>query len=110
VNRSKQKGTAFESALVDYLRANGFPRAERRAQRGTLDAGDIAGLPATIEAKNCKLTELGPWMDEAKTEAKNAGTALYAVVHKRRQHSTAESFVTLPLHLFVEMLVYVDAP
>ena len=104
-NPSKRKGSSFEVAVADYLKENGFPYAERRALRGTDDRGDIAGVVGwVLEAKNCKLTELGPWMNEAKHEASNDGVARYAVVHKRRQHSTGESFVTLPLRLFAELL------
>ena len=104
-NPSKRKGTSFEVAVVDYLRDHGFPFAERRAQRGTNDAGDVAGVVGwVLEAKNCKLTELGPWMNEAKHEASNDGVARYAVIHKRRQHGTAEAFVSMPLRLFAELL------
>lgn len=30
----RAKGTRFESEIVEYLKANGFPYAERRAMRG----------------------------------------------------------------------------
>jgi hypothetical protein len=104
-NPSKKKGTAFETAVVDYLRANGFPFAERRALRGTMDAGDVAGIVGwTLELKNCRALDLGPWMTEAHHEAANDGASRFAVIHKRRQHSTAEAFVTMPLRLFAELL------
>ena len=104
-NPSKRKGTSFEVAVVAYLRDHGFPFAERRAQRGIDDAGDVSGVVGwVIEAKNCRLTELGPWLNEAKHEAANDGVERFAVVHKRRQHGTAEAFVTLPLHLFAQLL------
>ncbi len=104
-NTSKRKGTSFEVAVVDYLRANGFPFAERRALRGTNDAGDVAGVVGwVIEAKNHRALDLGPWLTEAAKEAANDGVSRFAVVHKRRQHSTAEAFVTMPLRLFAELL------
>jgi hypothetical protein len=66
-NPSKRKGTGFEVAVVDYLRTHGFPFAERRAQRGTNDAGDISGIVGwVIECKNHRAVELGPWMNEAR--------------------------------------------
>ena len=34
----RAKGTRFESEIVEYLKANGFPYAERRAMRGNRDA------------------------------------------------------------------------
>jgi hypothetical protein len=104
-NPSKRKGTSFEVAVVDFLQAHGFPYAERRAQRGVNDAGDVAGVVGwTLEVKNCRTLELGPWMNEAHTEAANDGTSRFAVIHKRRQHGTAEAFVSMPLRLFAELL------
>lgn len=105
MNRSKIKGTQFETAVVDYLRAHGFTYAERRAQRGINDAGDIAGVVGwTLELKNCKMMELGPWMNEAMVEAVNGRTSRFAVIHKRRQKGVAEAFVTLPLRVWCELL------
>lgn len=105
MNRSKIKGTQFETAVVTYLQEHGFPYAERRAQRGINDAGDIAGVVGwCLELKNVKEMQLGPWMKEAMAESVHARTKRFAVVHKRRSHSTAESFVTMPLHVFAELL------
>jgi hypothetical protein len=104
-NPSKRKGTGFEVAVVDYLKAHGFPYAERRAQRGVNDAGDISGIVGwVIECKNHRAVDLGPWMNEAHHEAANDGVTRFAVVHKRRQHGTSEAFVSMPLRLFVELL------
>lgn len=104
-NPSKAKGTKFEVDVVEYLRTHGFPHAERRALRGTNDAGDIAGVVGfTIEVKNHKALDLGNWCKQAAAEAVNAGGSRWAVVHKRRQHSTAEAFVTIPLHEFCALL------
>lgn len=104
-NPSKAKGSKFEREVVEYLRQAGFPYAERRALRGTLDAGDIAGVVGwTLEAKNQKAMNLGEWCKEAAQEAVNAGGRRWAVIHKRRQHNASEAFVTLPLRLFAELL------
>lgn len=106
---AKRKGTAFESDVVRYLREHGFPYAERRALRGTADAGDVAGVPGwVLEVKNHRALDLGPWMNEAHAEAANDGVGRFAVVHKRRQHSTAEAFVTMPLRLFTALLAEGD--
>ena len=45
--RPRDIGTHTESAAVRYLRTAGFPHAERRSLRGTLDAGDITGCIGT---------------------------------------------------------------
>lgn len=105
MSKQRAKGTAFETAIVNYLREQGFPYAERRAMRGNQDAGDIAGVPGiAIEAKNCKAIDLAGWMGEAETAARNAKVRRYAIWHKRRMKGVADSYVTIPAHLFVELL------
>ncbi len=55
MSKSKQKGTAAETAVVKYLKANGFPKAERRALQGSLDKGDISGIDdVVLEVKDHK--------------------------------------------------------
>jgi hypothetical protein len=72
VNKPKQKGTAAETAVVRYLRANGFPQADRAAPHGNLDIGDIIGVKyTTIEVKNCKQLQVGKWLKELDTEFEN---------------------------------------
>jgi hypothetical protein len=97
VSRSKQKGTAWESAIVGYLADHGFPNVERRALRGTQDRGDIAGIPGwVLEAKNHATTSLGVWMDEAIAEQANDGADYAAVWHHRRgKASPGDGFVTM---------------
>ncbi len=106
MSRSKQKGTAWETAIVRYLAENGWPHAERRALTGSQDRGDIAGVVgAVIEAKNCKTMTLGAWLDEAAIEQANAGADLAAVWHHRRgKASPAEGYVTMSGATFVRLL------
>lgn len=74
MTRSKQKGTAGESAVVSFLRTAGFPYAERLALQGSKDRGDITGIPGVvIEVKAADAYLLGTWMKETKTEQLNAG-------------------------------------
>jgi hypothetical protein len=71
-NRSKAIGTRWESAIVDYLRANGRPFVERRTLGGINDRGDITGLPAVVlEAKACKTLSIGAWLKELDAEIAN---------------------------------------
>ena len=73
MSRSRAKGTAWESAIVDFLRGHGWPHAERRALNGARDRGDIAGLPGlVIEAKDANRIELAEWVKEVCAEARNA--------------------------------------
>lgn len=105
-NRSKAKGTSAESAIVEYLRNNGFPHTERRALAGSSDRGDIAGIPGVvIESKNCAKQELAAWLDEATAERGNDRADYGVVWHKRRGKGSPGSwFVTLDGATFVRML------
>lgn len=105
MSRSKDKGTAWETAIVRYLVDSGFPLAERRALAGAFDQGDITGVPAVIEAKNCRRDELAAWVDEATSEAVNAGVDVGVVWHHRRgKASPGEGFVTMSGAAFVRLL------
>jgi hypothetical protein len=75
VNRSKQKGTSTETLVVNYLRENGWPFAERRALAGSLDKGDVSGMPGiAVEVKYGNGTlKIGPWLTETGIERLNAG-------------------------------------
>ncbi|MEU4154806.1 hypothetical protein [Streptomyces antimycoticus] len=97
MSASKKKGTAAETAVVNFLRAIGFTQAERRTLNGTHDRGDIAGLPGiVIEVKNCSRQELAAWLDEAERERANDGASLGAVWHKRRgKGNPGDWFVTM---------------
>lgn len=91
VNRSKQKGTSWESAIVDYLRAYGWPHVERRTLNGALDRGDIAGIPGVvIEAKSVKTITLATFVDEAEKEGANDKADVAVAWIKRRGRSTAD--------------------
>lgn len=106
MSRSKGKGTAWETAVCRYLTAEGFPHVERRALNGTIDRGDIAGIPGwVVEAKNCRRTELAAWLDEAAIEQANDGADFSAVWHHRRGRAQpADGFVTMSGAAFVRLL------
>lgn len=105
-SRSKAKGSSAERAVVEHLRANGFPYAERRLAGSTKDRGDIAGVPAVvIEVKACERTELGAWVDEAVLEQANDGADYGVVLHKRRgRGNAADWYATLPAGQLVRLL------
>lgn len=105
-SRNKQKGTAAESAVVQYLQAMGFTQAERRTLGGAKDRGDIAGLPGVvIEVKNCARQELAGWVQEAERERDNDNASLGAVWHKLRgKGHPSDWFVTMSGEQFVFLL------
>lgn len=88
-NKPKKKGTAFESAVRDYLRwALDDRRIERRTLTGAKDQGDIAGLrldgrDVVVECKATARLDLPEHIREAETEAGNADATFWAVTQKR---------------------------
>jgi hypothetical protein len=115
VNASKQKGTRWESAIVDYLLQCGVPGAERRALSGSEDRGDIAGIArVVIEAKNARTMLLASWVDEVETERKNANAEIGVIWHHRRgKGSPGDGYVTMTGDTFMRLLMiagYIDPP
>lgn len=105
MNASKRKGTAWESAVVDYLRSHGQPHAERRALTGSADKGDVSGIPGVmIEAKNEKTVTLGAYADEVKVETANAGASIGVAVVKRRNRGPGDAYVVMSLQQFAAMI------
>lgn len=106
VSRSKERGTAWETAIVRYLNTNGYPHAERRALNGNKDRGDIAGVPQTvIEAKNVARTDLSGWLDEAELERDNDNARYGAVWVKRRGTTNpGRAYVVLSGDDFTQLL------
>lgn len=106
VSKSKQKGTAAESAVMKYLQCNGWPDVERRTLSGVNDRGDIAGLRSVvIEVKDCARMDLAGWIGEAEQERINAGASHGVVWHKRRgKGSPADWYVTMTGDQFVRLL------
>lgn len=105
-SRSKAKGSAWERAIVDYLRTVGWPFAERRLAGNVKDRGDIAGVVGVvIEAKNAARIDLAGWIDEADLERANDNAWLGVVWHKRRgKASAADGYVTMTGAQFTELL------
>jgi len=116
-NPSKQKGTAFETAVVNYLRAAGHA-AHRLVLTGSTDSGDIAVDAWTLEAKNRRAYDFGAAVDEAKAEAWQReireaqslaevpqSQPLYAAVIKRNgKGDVARAFVVMELEQFADVL------
>lgn len=106
MSKQRQKGTSFETLIVEFLRANGFPYAERRALHGTADKGDITGTgPLVWECKNHKTLALSEWLRETEVERRNADADHGVLVVKRRGvGSAADQYAVLPLAQLVALL------
>ena len=96
MNKSGRIGTAAETAVVNYLRANGFPHVERRRLRGAKDAGDLAGIPGVLvevkggdQARNASDNKVDGWLDAAweKARARRDDLAFLVVARPRKNVS-----------------------
>lgn len=98
MNRSKARGTAWERRVVEFLRARGWPLAERRALHGNHDLGDVVNGPRllTVEGKNHRALDLAGWLDEAVVEAANCGDGRVGVVFfPRRNHTIDKGYALM---------------
>lgn len=99
MSKQKDRGTAFETALVRYLREQlDDDRIERRAPHGSSDMGDVFGIRAhgwrgIAECKDyARYTDydLGQWMRQTLVERDNADADFaMLVVHRRGKSAKA---------------------
>jgi Holliday junction resolvase len=106
MSKSKQKGTAAETAVVRYLQEHGFPYAERRALHGNLDKGDITGCgPIVFEVKDHAKITIPAWLKELEEEVANAKAEAGAVVAKKRGTlKVGEWYAIMPVSALVKLL------
>jgi len=106
MSKAKQKGTAAETAVVNYLKDNGFPYAERRALHGNLDKGDITGCgPIVFEVKDHAKITLSAWLKELEDEMINADAGTGAVIAKRRGTTKVKDwYAIMPVCQLVDLL------
>jgi hypothetical protein len=96
--------------VADYLKANGFPFADRRVRNGAKDRGDIGGVGVhdqrlVFEAKNTTRISLGSWAAEAETERLNDEALAGIIIHKRHGKGQAgDQWATLTLADLVAIL------
>lgn len=104
MSRSRAKGTAWESDLRAYMKANGHPYCERMALGGIRDSGDLTGVPGwLIEAKNVRAIELGAFMTTAERKAKRLGVDPVLLI-KRRSHSVARGYAVVPIEVWARLV------
>lgn len=110
VNRSKQKGTAQERLIADFLRDNWSEFIDRRPLAGGKDKGDLSNVRVgkhrlVVEIKNCAKLDLAGWVKEAQVEAVNDGALAGVVVAKRKGKGAPEDqYVICTLGDFVNVL------
>ena len=94
--RGIAKGNRFARLVAAYL------GTEPRALNGSMDRGDLVHPTWTVEVKapgRGQPLNLSTAMNEARAEAANAGTDLYAVVSRRTGYPIGEAFFTMPLEM-----------
>ena len=98
MSRSKDIGTRAETAVVQYLRANGFEHAERRALRGAADAGDITGTPGICwsvkggnAARTASDTTVDRWLTELAGQCVHAAADVGVLVMQRAGYGPARA-------------------
>jgi len=106
MSKAKQKGTAAETAVVQWLKSEGWKYAERRALHGNLDKGDInMGAPVVIEVKDHKTITLSEWLKELKVEMANAEVEVGAVIAKKRgTMQVGDWYAVMPASVFAFLL------
>jgi len=90
VNKSKNVGTAAETAIVRAARTRGFPGADRLTLTGNKDRGDIGLCPGVVlevkageAARRASDQKIAKWLLETETERKNAGADIALLVTAR---------------------------
>jgi hypothetical protein len=107
LSAAKQKGTAHETAIVNYLNSRGIP-AYRPAQSGFADHGDIHGVsPFILQAKDWRdwQSAIREGLDGAQKQRVNAGEPYGVAVVKRARKSIGEAYVVLRLEDFASLLL-----
>lgn len=106
MSKSKQKGTAAETAVVNWLKKQGRDYVERRSLNGVNDRGDIAGIPAVvIEVKNHATMKLPEWLRELDVEIKNDNAETGVVIHKKKGTTdVGEWYATMPVKIWYDLL------
>lgn len=103
---AKRKGAETEEEWVRFLRAVGWPYAERRHLAGVADRGDIAGCPGvTVEVKSGARIDLSTWMAELEVEMRNDRTDVgYVAVRPKGRPHAENWWCVVPAEIMVRLL------
>lgn len=107
MSANKARGTRWETACVNWLRAIGYQWADRVPLSGNRDRGDVTIGPGSPvhECKSQNRISLAEWVDEAEAEAANAKAPFGVVWAKRKgKQSPADGYVIMSGRTYVELL------
>ncbi len=102
---SRRKGSTAERAVVNYLRDNGWPHAERK---GTgFPGADVAelGPGLELEIKNHARLDLAGWVDQLTAAMYDTDADMGAVIVKRRGTTdVGQWYFVQPTHLADQLI------
>jgi len=106
MSKQKQKGTAAETAVVNWLVSKGRKHVERRTLNGVKDRGDINGIiGVVIEVKNHQRMALSEWVDELVVEIGNDNANSGVVIHKRKGTTdVGKWYATMPVEVWLKLV------
>lgn len=117
MSREKQRGTAFETAVVRFFRrVFDDDRIDRMPLHGRRDIGDVSGIyragkRVVVECKSYSGRDrMAQWLTEAELERGNADALAAVVVSKRRgigistKHGMGQQLVTMTLLDFASLI------
>ncbi len=113
MTRSGDLGRDAENGIVRYLRANGFPYAERRRLMGQHDQGDITGTPGLVwqskggaAAHDPTPDKVAKWWQATRLQTVAAGADYGVLVCKRSGYGESRAgqwWAYLDLHTVLEL-------
>ncbi len=110
-NRSKDIGTAWETACVDFLNEKELlPWKAERTGSADPGSGDIHAGEWTIEAKAEQTIDLPGYLRQlaASVERSDRLPGRSVVFVKNRRHSTAEGYAVTSIGAYRDWMIYVE--
>lgn len=102
-NQRKVRGTQFETAVVNYLKAKGKDAV--RVALAHKDLGDVHSGKFCIQCKNHKQMKLSEWIKETEIQRIESGKEFgVLVIRKRMDTDIGNSYVVMRLKDFVEVM------
>lgn len=106
---SSETGSRWERAVTAWLVDRGFPAFRLRGREGPRDHGDVGGFTRwALDCKDHAKMSLGPWVAQARQEARNSQKPLSAVIVRRRGEPTEDALVVMDLATWARLESYLS--
>ena len=104
MNKSKAKGTSFETDCVNYANEQGY-EAIRKVLSGAEDKGDIQlRKDIILECKAAVKFDLSGWMEETNIQKANSKSKWAFLVVKRPRKNVSKSYAIIEYDQLLELL------